>query len=318
MVSDNGGTIAQKGFNYQNYVISLVAIRNHKKKNFTIYVESDEDFEVKYDNDYHAYIQVKGQKHSLKRLLNTSKNKPSILEKNLNSGNEESIYKIVVYDFTESDLKLMNEQRDGEEELFESSWTLSDAQKDNVIYKLGKNIKNKLNRFAIVNSGFKNSSYDARKYLKGELVDQGISVDGRADTILNELKTIIELKSEKVINLNNDKRLKRITSKDLNSILWKVSSKARFDKELKNFHFSSLREEKIKREELKIVVNYMHIKKQVIDLLKENEERLENESLVTFVPDLQKLEIFSNLEDNTKYAIIISAYCDILEGIAND
>ncbi|WP_142236504.1 dsDNA nuclease domain-containing protein, partial [Streptococcus salivarius] len=57
MVRDNGGAIAQKGFNYQNHVISLTAIRNYTKNNFEIFVESDDDFEVLYDDNYHAYIQ---------------------------------------------------------------------------------------------------------------------------------------------------------------------------------------------------------------------------------------------------------------------
>ncbi|WP_257213387.1 hypothetical protein [Streptococcus suis] len=33
MAIGNGGAIAQKGFNYQNCVVSLVAIRNYKKPN---------------------------------------------------------------------------------------------------------------------------------------------------------------------------------------------------------------------------------------------------------------------------------------------
>lgn len=116
MVKDNGGSIAQKGFNYQNCVISLVAIRNYNKSNFSIYVETDEDFEVTYDDSYHAYIQVKGQKNmSLKKLLQETKERPSIFEKNLSSGTNDSIYKIVVYNFKESDLKEMQEQIDTEE-----------------------------------------------------------------------------------------------------------------------------------------------------------------------------------------------------------
>ena len=58
MARDNGGAIAQKGFNYQNAVISLVAIRNYKRPNFEIFVEADEDFEVTYGDDYHAYIRT--------------------------------------------------------------------------------------------------------------------------------------------------------------------------------------------------------------------------------------------------------------------
>ena len=125
MVKNNGGAYAQKGFNYQNYIISLVAIRNYKKEKFTIFVESNEDFEVLCNDDYHAYIQVKGQKVSLTKLLKQTQNKPSIIEKNLTSGEENSVYKIVVYDFNEDDIDAMIERRDDEEELFENSWRLN-------------------------------------------------------------------------------------------------------------------------------------------------------------------------------------------------
>lgn len=260
MVKNNGGAYAQKGFNYQNYIISLVAIRNYKKDKFTIFVESDEDFEVLYNDDYHAYIQVKGQKVSLSKLLQQAKNKPSILEKNLTSGEEDSVYKIVVYDFNDDDIDAMIECRSDEEELFENSWRLNEKQKLEAKDKIGEHLKNRLDNFSIVNSGFKNNSYDARKYLKGEMSDQGISVDNRGDSILNELKTLIELKSEKIIQCDDDKLLKKITADDLNPILLKVSAKDRFVKELQKFGFTSFKEEKIKSEELKIIVDYMFIK----------------------------------------------------------
>ena len=108
MSGDNGGAVAQKGFNYQTAVISLVAIRNYRKDNFTIFVEADEDFEVTYDENYHAYIQVKGHKNlTLNKLLKSENGKPSILEKNLDNGTIDSYYKIVVYNFSERDLKKM-------------------------------------------------------------------------------------------------------------------------------------------------------------------------------------------------------------------
>lgn len=318
MVKNNGGAYAQKGFNYQNYIISLVAIRNYKKDKFTLFVESNEDFEVLYNDDYHAYIQVKGQKVSLSKLLQQAKNKPSILEKNLTSGEEDSVYKIVVYDFNEDDIGVMIECRDDEEELFENSWRLNEKQKLEAKDKIGEHFKNRLDNFSIVNSGFKNNSYDARKYLKGEMSDQGISVDNRGDSILNELKTLIELKSEKIIQSDEDKLLKKITADDLNPILLKVSAKDRFVKELQKFGFTSFKEEKIKSEELKIIVDYMFIKKQIIDLLKSDENRLENESITSIVPTMLGIDELKSLGENTKYAIIISAYCDILEGIANE
>lgn len=318
MVKNNGGAYAQKGFNYQNYIISLVAIRNYKKEKFTIFVESNEDFEVLYNDDYHAYIQVKGQKVSLTKLLKQTQNKPSIIEKNLTSGEENSVYKIVVYDFNEDDIDAMIERRDDEEELFENSWSLNEAQKSTIKDKIGEHFKKRLDNFSIVNSGFKNNSYDARKYLKGEMSDQGISVDNRGDSILNELKTLIELKSEKIIQSEEDKQLKKITADDLNPILLKVSAKDRFVKELQKFGFTSFKEEKIKNEELKIIVDYMFVKKQIIDMLKSDENRLENDSITSIVPTMLGIDELKQLEENTKYAIIISAYCDILEGIANE
>ena len=318
MVKNNGGAYAQKGFNYQNYIISLVAIRNYKKEKFTIFVESNEDFEVLCNDDYHAYIQVKGQKVSLTKLLKQTQNKPSIIEKNLTSGEENSVYKIVVYDFNEDDIDAMIECRNDEEELFENSWRLNEAQKSTVKDKIGEHLKKRLDNFSIVNSGFKNNSYDARKYLKGEMSDQGISVDNRGDSILNELKTLIELKSEKIIQSEEDKQLKKITADDLNPILLKVSAKDRFVKELQKFGFTSFKEEKIKNEELKIIVDYMFVKKQIIDMLKSDENRLENDSITSIVPTMLGIDELKQLEENTKYAIIISAYCDILEGIVNE
>ncbi len=46
MVKDNGGAIAQKGFHFQNHVISLVGIRNYKKRIFQFMLRADDDFEV--------------------------------------------------------------------------------------------------------------------------------------------------------------------------------------------------------------------------------------------------------------------------------
>ncbi|HFI0817500.1 TPA: dsDNA nuclease domain-containing protein, partial [Streptococcus suis] len=249
MSKDNGGSIAQKGFNYQNCVVSLVAIRNYKKRNFTIYVEADEDFEVAYDDDYHAYIQVKGQKNlSLNKLLSSTNNKPSIIEKNLSSGEKNSKYKIVVYDFNEKELNEMQEQIEGEE-LFENSWLLSNSQKLKVNNPRSDNL-------SLVKTPFNNDIRFARTFLKGELVNQKISIDNKDDVILNELLQQVIQKSEKVLRTNEDKKLKEITSDELNLILQKVTAKARFDKELDNLKFSSVKNELIKKEEKKIILEY--------------------------------------------------------------
>ncbi|WP_273449076.1 dsDNA nuclease domain-containing protein [Streptococcus ferus] len=311
MAKDNGGAIAQKGFNYQNCVVSLVAIRNYNKPNFSIYIEADEDFEVMYDDDYHAYIQVKGQKSmSIQKLLSTANSKPSIFEKNLSSGTDDSTYKIVVYNFKEDDLKEMQEQTNTEE-LFHSSWLLSDNQKSRVNNQRAEN-------FSLVKTAFDNNISNAKTFLKGELANQKISIDNRDDVILNELLQQIIQKSEKEVQTDADKELKKITSEELNLILQKITAKARFDKELKKFGFTSIKNEKIKREEEKIILEYMTAKKAVISFLKSDEDRLENEEMTILIPKSFDLFEMQTLSDNSKYAIGISAYCDILERIANE
>ncbi|HHC8853041.1 TPA: DUF4297 domain-containing protein [Staphylococcus aureus] len=309
MVRENGGANAQRGFNYQNCVISLVAIRNYKKPNFKIYVEADEDFEVNYGDDYHACIQVKGEKNlTFNKLLKGEKGKLSIFEKNLSSGKSDSVYKIVVFSFSRKDMESMQEQTD-EEELFSNSWLLSNDQKNKVNNDCVEN-------FSLVKTAFDNDMKNARIYLKGELVQQNIVVEGRAEVILNELFQQILQKSEKKVQTEQDKELKKITSKELDLILQKITAKARFEKELKNLRFNSLKEEKIKKEEKKIILEYMAVKKAVIRFLKSDEEKLENNSISTLISETFNLSEMNCLSENTKYAIAISAYCDILEEIA--
>jgi hypothetical protein len=317
MVQDNGGAIAQRGFNYQNHVVSLVAIRNYCKKNFEIYVESDDDFEVLYDDCYHAYIQVKGQsKVSIASLLRKNKDSGSIFEKHFTPGDEHSKYKIVVFKFNETDLSKMNEN--DSEELFERSWKLSPEQTNEIIGQLDVDFTTKLDNFSLVKTSFSNDFSDARRYLKGELVTQKISVDGRDDVILDELDRLIKQKSEYIIRDDNDKKLKRISVAELQPILRKISSKNLFESELDKYKFTSYRKAKIKIEEAKIIQDYMHIKREVTRLLNSDTHRLEVKELNEIVAEIENCDILKHLEDNTRYAIIISAYCDIIEGVANE
>ncbi|GBR92346.1 hypothetical protein [Staphylococcus aureus] len=77
-----------------------------------------------------------------------------------------------------------------------------------------------------------------------------------------------------------------------------------------------MKEEKIKKEEKKIILEYMAVKKAVIRFLKSDEEKLENNSISTLISETFNLSEMNCLSENTKYAIAISAYCDILEEIA--
>lgn len=324
MVIDNGGAIAQKGFNYQNHVIALVAIKNYNKKNFEIFVETNDDCEVLYDDNYHAYLQVKGlEKVSVADLLRKNKDKCSIFEKHFTPGDEHSKYKIVILQFKQGELD--NLKANKEDELFDFSWNLVAKKQDEILNKLpdefknrDKHLKTKLKNFSFVKTSFSNDFVEARKFLKGELVTQKISVDGRDDVILDELDRIISQKSEIVLNGRVDKKLKRITTDELQLILKKVSSKAQFDSELEKFPFTSYKKEIIKKEEIRIITHYMHEKKEAIKLLKSDIQRLKTQHLSEIVDEIKDNDSLQKLEDEAKYAVIISAYCDILEGVANE
>ncbi len=58
----------------------------------------------------------------------------------------------------------------------------------------------RVENFSLVKTAFDNDMKNARIYLKGELVQQNIVVEGRAEVILNELFQQILQKSEKSSN----------------------------------------------------------------------------------------------------------------------
>ena len=104
----------------------------------------------------------------------------------------------------------------------------------------------------------------------------------------------------------------------MNLILQKVTAKERFERELSKFGFTEIKNEKIKKEERKIILEYMAAKKSVINFLNSNESRLDNDNINILLPDTFELLEMKTLPENAKYAVSISAYCDILEGIANE
>ncbi|WP_050612373.1 dsDNA nuclease domain-containing protein [Ligilactobacillus agilis] len=309
MSGDNGGAVAQKGFNYQTAAISLVAIRNYRKDNFMIFVEADEDFEVTYDKNYHAYIQVKGHKNlTLNKLLKSENGKPSILEKNLDNGTIDSHYKIVVYNFSERDLKKMI--RIDDDELFEKGYHFSENQKNQISNAKSDNL-------TLVITDFKADIKAAEKFLIGEMHNQGISVDKKADSVFRELNRIISQKAEIIITKDAEKELKKITANELQPILMKVSALERFDVVLEKFHFFEFKNEKIRNEKNKLFLEHSVLRDKVIsDMRVYDLEEVPEEVVINDV--IKKFLSKENIEENTKYAICISAYCNLLEEVINE
>ncbi|MDR0950855.1 MAG: DUF4297 domain-containing protein [Candidatus Ancillula sp.] len=302
---DNGGAIARKGFNYQDAVVSLVAIKNYTKPNFKIYVETKDDFEVEYDSDYHAYIQVKGTKKlSLAKLLASTNNNPSIIEKNLSHGDEKSKYKIVVYDFSSKDIEEMTINQN--DELFGHSYMFSSDQTN----KIGNK---KSDSLSLVKTDFNNDSSVSRKMLIGEMQQLNISVDKKGDIILDELARIISQKSEPLIKLNSDIELKKITAQELEPLLLKAAALEMFNKILDKFDISEHKKQKIKNCKNALFLEFSSLKNEIIELLKSFD--LDNENEITVIKSIKESEILMDIDEVEKYAICISAYCDTLEGV---
>lgn len=299
---DNGGAVAHRGFNYQHAVISLIAIRNFDKPGFKMYMEAEDDFTVHYD-DKNVYIQVKGEQAlSFKKLLTKE-----YINKNLSSGENEDFYKIVVYNIAKTDFKVMQEhQRD--EELFEKSYSFSESQRKQINDLKSDNL-------LLVITSFKNNKTDANKYLIGELVLKDVPIGAsKAELILNALNAMIEEKSEKSIETDEDKLLKELSAADLLPLFQKSAALERFKNILNKFNFTEVRKAKIQSEKNKIALEYSSHRKKVKHFLS-NHADLDNKDEVDIINEALESETLHNLDENLRYAICISAYCDIVEEI---
>ncbi|WP_285011845.1 dsDNA nuclease domain-containing protein [Lactococcus formosensis] len=308
MVSDNGGARAIRGFNFQDAVISLVCIRNYNEPNFHVFIETDDDFEVLMHEDYHAYIQVKsGKSLSVTKLANAPEGKISVFEKNFSNGDENSVYKIVVHDFSKSDIKKMSEKLD--DELFGSSYSLSSDHAQIVNNQL-------IDKFSLVVSDFAPKLEVARTFLTGEMVKQGISVDNKNNQILDEMFRIISQKSEFEVQEENDRFKKLITTEDLNYILRKTETFVKFKEILQSLPLSRYMKALIEKENIKIEVMHYELRLKIAKQIQENfqlEIVNENEIIMTTISS----DILTGMSEAEKYAVTISAYCNILEGVLN-
>lgn len=307
---ENGGANAIKGFNFQKAAITFIAIKNLTKPGFHIFVESKDDFEVKYDG-YSAYIQVKSQKLSLRKLLNSNKGK-SILEKNLSNGDNNSKFKVFVKSFSEVDLKNMNKIDKGD--ICKPLYSYSEAQQKIITDELKNselkdNFENKLSQSYIYISPFKDILSDAITFLLGEMAQNDIAVSNKRGHIaINELFTLIDQKSEFIVNKEADYSKKEITKNDLYEIFKLTSSLDHFDELLEATSFSFFEKKEIKVEHLKLIHNYSNEKnaaKQQLENFDVFSTPSEDLLIKEAIKSCNKIESFAKLEECTKKAIII-------------
>lgn len=316
---ENGGAVAIKGFNFQKAAITYIAIKNYDKPNFIILVEAKDDFEVKFD-DYEAYIQVKSQKLSLKKILNETKGK-SILEKNLTNGDENSQYKIFVKGFAQTDINQMIVTENGM--ICGPLYGYNDNQKNEIIEQFRNNnylteVEKKLLSSYIYELPFIDKLESAITVLLGEMTNKEIDVGHKRGQIaINELFTLIDQKSEYIVKNEEDYKKKEISQSDLEGIFKLTSTLEMFDEILDATSYTFFKKKKIKKEQLKIIHAYK----------KEKEIAVENTKDINILDyDVDELinvaceqcnydESFNILNIYIKIAIIIEVLTEMSEDV---
>lgn len=320
---DNGGAFAIKGFNYQKATIAFIAIKNYDKDNFQIYVEAKEDFEIRFD-DYEAYIQVKGKKLSLNKILSE---KDPILYKNLISSPEikpHTNFKIITKDFSQNDIKKMMEINEGE--ICTPLYKYSNEQTTDIIERLSKKgdikgIEERLKNSYIFITPFKDKLEDAIIYLIGVMNESKIDVsNNRGKIALNELFTIIDQKSELIVKQVKDYEKKKIEKKDLEQIFKTSTELETFSELLEETSFNIFERRKIKMEQVKIMMMYRSRKLEVQKMLSDFDlfkTRKIDEIIKEAIRDCDALSSFSNLDYFTKVAIVIEVLIEMSESNDN-
>lgn len=321
---DNGGAEAIKGFNFQKANLILLSINNYQKKDFKIYIEAEDDIVVSYES-YRAFIQVKKQKHTLnsinkpdKKVRKDSDGKniiefsPSILEKNLNSGTEKDIFKIIVKEIGPTDKKQLDIKKPGS--ICPELYKLSDKAKKTLIKSLPAELVNKIENFYFFISPIHEDLIEAEKYLIGCLNGIEISVDNnRGRAIIAELSLTIDQKAQEVIVDEVHKELKLLDKNYLSKVLVTCKSLNEFDNILESLGYSTLVKKQIKSERLKIELNETNLKesmKEAITEYIEQIEDLENISDKEIINYLVKRFTSTGSKRNTLISVAIESLCE--------
>ncbi|WP_191566421.1 dsDNA nuclease domain-containing protein [Metabacillus idriensis] len=322
---DNGGAEAIKGFNFQKANLILLAINNYQKKDFRIYIEAEDDIVVSYES-YRALIQVKKQKHTLKSITKpekkvskdsegniTTKLLPSILEKNLRSGTDKDIFKIIVKNIGETDKKQLKIRKPGSicSELHE----LNDQAKKTIVEALPDDLVSKVDKFYFFISPIHEDLNEAEKYLIGCLNGIDVSVDnkqGRA--IIAELALTIDQKAQEVIVDEIHKELKFMDTDYFSKILVTCKSLNGFDTILDSLAYNFLFKKEVKNERLKIELNMTNLKEDMKKALKEYmfsaeySEEVSDKEIISYL--VEKFNT-TDTKRSTLISVAIESLCDL-------
>lgn len=321
-MTDNGGSNAIRGFNYQKAIISLIAILNFPKDNLEIFLENKEDVEVIL-NGSHTFLQVKGSQLSLNKVLKRDgPSKKSILGKLLSHSNKNVRYKIVTPEhFAEKDKKNLVETADNL--IFDKLYEYSNSQKSKIAAELEKEghtqqeISSKLEKNYLYLSPFKNDAQNASTMLLGHMSTQSICVDNNKGIIaLNELFTQIDQRSEirytenTALNIN-----KKLTSDHLKTIFSTANTEKLKEKILNKIsvelNWTVLEIEKIRKEGISILTLHKTLKHNIVEKL--GSFHVEGQKESDLLMDLDKKVEELEANRNVRYAILIDLIAEKIQ-----
>lgn len=305
---DNGGSIAIKGFNYQKASIILIMVNNYKRDEFCVTPEAEDDFQV-HVKGQNIFIQVKGEKSiTLQKLITKD-----IIKKNLETGTEEDVRKIFIWDIGKTFLDGLEEESG---KIVSPLLKYSDTQRKKIVQdmNLDKDQKKRLENQFLYKTPFSNNLTEAIKHLYGEMIIQELHINsesGRA--LLGELSLMIDQKSE--INFTGSNYSdKEISGEYLKKIFINVEQYEMFNQILDKSPYNTFKKEKIKKERIKILTGYQNIKKSIegerssLDL-----ENLTEQELVDNIVEMIKDKETIIIEDNLRIAIAIECLCELWE-----
>ena len=202
---NNGGAIAEKGFNYQSAVGVFIIFNNYKNNSFSICFENADDIEVLIDN-HHIFIQVKSSLELNTKNIIYTKDNSSILSKLWDKNENDSFnyrYKLVAPDFRIQDNN--NKYKSIINENFSKGLIFK-----NSVYNMKSYItipaelqgyKSKLDNSYIVITPFRPSLKEAQTYLKGFLSEcEQTIANGIIKQIVEEIFFLTKEKSEILID----------------------------------------------------------------------------------------------------------------------
>ena len=203
MALDIGGSVAIKGFNYQNAVAIFIMINNYNNTTFEIFLEHEEDINVLVDN-FNILVQAKSNTQTLHKISKKNNKSVAILDKlwAKDSQGLKNRYKIACVNFS----AINNVSATKGCVIPDYLYSLENIVKSSKDFNPDKIAnKEKLPHTYIFITPFKDDYHIQLDYLIAAMVRNNIKVDnGLAMSIINELfnlcQSTAEIRTDKVNN----------------------------------------------------------------------------------------------------------------------